>query len=114
MREHAETVRFGLRLPKQLYEYLTNKAMEHNRSINSEIIARLNPQLSTLLNVRVHEALRLVIEAYIRLLSESKDPSSHKEIVDKLSQYMVEVPQEVSDESMSRDLRMIRGENALE
>jgi len=113
MGEQGETVRFGLRLPKPLYEYLTTKAQENNRSINSEIVARLNPNLYTLVGAHGQEALRLLVTAMIRLASESKDPST-REMVDKLSQYVDEVPRELSEERMRRDLRMIRGEDALE
>jgi hypothetical protein len=114
MKEQEETVRFGLRLPKPLYEYLTNKAMENNRSINSEIIVRLNPKVTARFNTQVHAALRLIIEAYIRLLSESKNQSHHNELVDKLEKYMGEGSQEVLDEWASRDFKKFLAEDGLE
>jgi hypothetical protein len=113
MGQRGETVRFGLRLPKPLYERLATAAQKNNRSINSEIVARLDPNLLTVVGVQGIEALRLIIDAMIRLASESKEPST-RGIVDKLNKYLSEVPYELSQERIERDLRMIRGENTPE
>jgi hypothetical protein len=114
MGEQGETVRFGLRLPKPLYERLATAARKNNRSINSEIVSRLNPKVSTLVNVHTQEALRLVIEGMIRLMSESKSRSDYREMLDKLHQYMAEAPPELSAERVSRALSMNWGVDALE
>jgi hypothetical protein len=73
MGEREETVRFGLRLPKSLYDYLTTQAQGNNRSINSEIIARLNPNLWGVIGAHGQEAIRLLIAAMLKLTAEQKD-----------------------------------------
>jgi hypothetical protein len=41
MGEQEKTIRFGLRLPESLYNKLQERAREHQRSLNSQIIALL-------------------------------------------------------------------------
>jgi plasmid stability protein len=84
MGEEEGTVRLNLRLPESLHRKLQERAREHHRSLNSEIIDALNANAGRELYTGEAGALRLIAEI-VALLSRQLGAKKAIHLIDQLT-----------------------------